>query len=72
MVIFQREAILDLWSVQKGFSKKPTIKIGDFALRKKGREKTRMAKRAQKTMTKKRKLIFKFKIFNINSEVIST
>ena len=27
-----------------GFSKKPTVKIGDFALRKKGREKTRMAK----------------------------
>ena len=28
----------------RGFSKKPTAKIGDFALRKKRREKTRMAK----------------------------
>ena len=46
-----------------GFSKKPTAKIGDFALRKKGREKTRMAKRAQKSVTKKRELIFNFKIF---------
>ena len=46
-----------------GFSKKPTAKIGDFALSKKGRAKTRMAKVvkschqvtwAQKTVTKKR------------------
>ena len=44
----------------------------DFALRKKGREKTRMTKEAkcchqvtwaQKSMAKKRELIFNFKIF---------
>ena len=40
-----------------GFSKKPMTKIGNFAMRKKGREKTRMAKVAkcchQVTCTKK-------------------
>ena len=46
-----------------GSSKKPAAKIGDFALRKKRREKTRMAKRAQKSVTKKKKVIFNVKIF---------
>ena len=65
-----------------GFSKKPTAKIGDFALRKKGREKTRMAKVikrchkvtwAQKGVTKKRESEFLIlKSLNMNSSVAST
>ena len=46
-----------------GFLKKPTAKIGGFALRKKGREKTWMANRAQKKRWPKRELTFNFKIF---------
>ena len=44
------------------FSQKPAAKFGDFAVRKKGRQKTRMAKRGQKSVTKKREFIFNFKI----------
>ena len=38
---------MDVWSVQGFFSKKPTAKLGYFALRKKGRGKTRMVKAAK-------------------------
>ena len=65
-----------------GFTKKPTAKIGDFTLRKKGREKTRMAKVikrchkvtwAQKSVTKKRESEFLIlKSLNMNSSVAST
>ena len=54
-----------------GFSKKPTAKIEDFALRKKGAQKTRIAKKAQKSMTKKRELIFNFNINNLNLNINS-
>ena len=63
LVIFQKEAILDLWSVQGAFQRNQRQKNGDIALTKKAREKTRMAKRAQRSVTKKRELIFEFSIF---------
>ena len=47
----------------RGFSKKPMAKIWDFALKKKGRVKRGMAKRAPKSVTKKRGLTFNFKHF---------
>ena len=47
----------------RGLFKETSGKNWDFALRKKGREKTRMATRVQKGVTKKRELIFNFKIF---------
>ena len=46
-----------------GLFKETNGKNLGFCVRKKGREKTRMAKRAEKSVTKKRELIFNFKIF---------
>ena len=42
ILLFCKKRPSDLWSVQGFFSKKPTVKIGYLALRKKEREKTRM------------------------------
>ena len=45
---------MDPWSVQGDFERNQQQKLEIFALRKKGREKTQMAKRALKSVAKKR------------------
>ena len=65
--LFCKRRLFWIFGQSGGFSKKPMIKIGDFALRKKGSKKTRMTKRASKSVTKTRELIFISKSLNMNS-----
>ena len=53
LVILQKEAISDFWSV-RGLFKETNGKNWEFCVEKEMKRKTRMAKRAQKSVTKKR------------------